>query len=206
MNHREAALLGPKNLRRRPLGGVLLLSGLLASLPCAGCGKKGDAGTPPPAGSVASPPKPTAAASATIDAASFDTPSPLDPGETLMMRIAREAKNRPKVTPTAEDVFAAFEKAGVTISERQQTLAKTYKANYCIGGMTPNHQAGVNVCEYPDDATAAAAQAWSSTLFPAMTNRTVHTRGATTLTIILTRVDAPSEAQQKKLVDLYSKL
>jgi hypothetical protein len=167
----------------------------------AGCGKK-EATTDPPAASVTPA---SSAGSPGPDAASpsATTMGPLGPGETLMGRISKEASGRPGTKPTAEDVFAAFDKLGASVPVKEQTLAATYKAAYCVGGYTADRSLAVNVCEYPSEAAATAGRDLSRSLFPDLPTRDVWRQRATTLAIIQQKRDAATAATEKKLVDAF---
>jgi hypothetical protein len=181
------------------LAGFVAVCTLLHTL---GCSKK-----EPPADQPAASARVTAsAASSTLAAAhspSADSTDPSGPGVTIMGRLAKEATGRPGLKPTAEDVFAGFEKIGATVPQKEQTLAKTYNAAYCIGGYTADRILAVNVCEYGSEAAATAGRDLSLKLFPDLPTRNVWQRKSSTLTIIQQKRDAPAAALQKKLVDAF---
>jgi hypothetical protein len=166
-----------------------------------GCGRK-DTPADPTAASAA-PASSLAVPTSDAAAASIDTTGPLAPGETLMGRMAKEANARPAVKPTAEDVFAAFDKLGASVPQKEQTLAATYKAAYCVGGYTADRTLAVNVCEYPSEAAATAGRDLSRSLFPKMPARDVWRQRETTLAIIQQKHDASTTALEKKLVDVF---
>jgi hypothetical protein len=186
---------------------VQVLAPVLVAALALGCGKK-DAGKAAPAPSVSSASSGSSVASGASGVASsgVDNTSPLQPGETLMGRLSREAKSRPKVSPTAEDVFAACDKIGAAVAQRQQSLAATYKANYCIGGFTPGNTLAVNVCEYDDEAAATAGRDLSKKLFPTLTSRNVWSRKAATLTIIEQKQDDATKELEKKIAAAFQAL
>src|SRR5215472_9638305 len=58
------------------------------------------------------------------------------PDRTLFGMLGAEAAARPKLSPGADDVYAALDKAGYAVGDRRQSLGRTYKASYCAGGYT----------------------------------------------------------------------
>ena len=130
--------------------------------------------------------------------------SPLRPGETLMGLIGREAASRPNVKPDADDVFAAIDKAGVTMGDRKQSVGATYKAAYCTGGYTKDGALAVSVCEYATAADATAGHDYAKTMFPNLNTREVWTHKTNTLTVIQQQTDDAAKATQKKIVDAFN--
>jgi hypothetical protein len=124
----------------------------------------------------------------------------------LVARLAREAANRPKVKPTADDVFVALEGAGATFPRKQQSLGDTYKAAYCLGGYTADNALAVSVCEYGDEAAATAGRDFSKQVFPRMTTREVSAHKADTLTIVQIKPDDATTALKKKLGAAFAAL
>ncbi|MGD0675086.1 MAG: hypothetical protein ABSC94_06675 [Polyangiaceae bacterium] len=139
--------------------------------------------------------------SPTGEAGDRDAMAPLEPGETLFGRLARDAKNRPPIKPNADDVFSTLQTAGASIGQKQQTMATTYRADYCIGGYTADRALAVNVCEYGDGEAAAAGRALSKSLFRKMPTREVWSHKATTLTIIQLKPDGAD--LEKRIVNAY---
>ncbi len=126
------------------------------------------------------------------------------PGEGLGGRFAREAKNRPGLKPSSDDVFAALETAGVSLPAKKQSMGATYKAAYCAGGYSADSLVAITVCEYTNEAEANAGRDYSISLFPQMTNRTVVAHKTNTLQVIIQKPGAPSEAEKKKAVDAFN--
>jgi len=120
-------------------------------------------------------------------------------------RFDVEAHSRPSGTPKAEDVFAAFEKAGFPVTDRKQTLASTVAARYCIQGITKN-SVTVSVCEYADEAAAAAGRDESVKAFAAIQNRDVFLRKATMLTLLQAPKTPASEAEAKRAAEIFSSM
>jgi hypothetical protein len=176
------------------------LFALLGSLVCS-CSKKETEPTPPAVTASSA----TASSAAAADAAALASPTaPLGPGETLSGQLAAEAQHRPAIKPNADDVFAAFERAGAPVPRKQQSLGKTYQSPFCEGGYTKDAKLAINVCEYLDASAAAAGLAVAKTTFPGITNRKLWTHKATTVAII-EQVQGDSEvpATEKKLADVY---
>jgi hypothetical protein len=165
------------------------------------CGKKDDAADPTVASAVPASIAPARASAA--PSSSAGALGPLGPGETLMGRLSKEASARPALKPTADDVFATFDKLGVSVPQKEQTLGATYKAAYCVGGYTADRTLAVNVCEYASEAAATAGRDLSRSLFPDLPARDVWRQRATTMSIIQQKQDAPTKALEKKLVDAF---
>jgi hypothetical protein len=130
-------------------------------------------------------------------------PSQPQPGDTLPGILVREAANRPKIKPNADDVYAALEKAGVTVPKRQQALGSTYHASYCSDGYTADGLVAVQVCEYTDETAGKAGYEYSKAAFPNMSSRTVWGHKATTLTVIVQKAGPAADALEKKLSAAY---
>ena len=81
-----------------------------------------------------------------------------------------------------------------------------YHARYCTGGYVGDEGLAVNLCEFADEASAAAGLAYATSVFQSMTNRKVFLRKATTLTVIEQRTDPATLALEKKLTAAYSNL
>jgi len=122
---------------------------------------------------------------------------------TLMGRLAREASNRPKVSPTADDVLATLDKLGATIPNKQQSLADTYKANYCLGGYTLDGAFALSTCEYADAAAAEAGRTLSSQILARMPTRDVWSHKDATLAVVQLKADDATTARKKKLVAAF---
>ena len=161
-------------------------------------------GAPAPAASTAASalapaPKETGAAAGQAPGAG----GVLAPGETLMGRLAKERGYRPAVKPAAEEVLAAFDRLGAPIVDKQQSLAATYGASYCLGGYTTDRSLAIDVCEYGDAGAATSGGALSKQLLVRVANRDVWVHKADTLAIIQLKADPPTTALKKKLVDSF---
>jgi len=132
----------------------------------------------------------------------------VDPMATMFGTMATEAKNRPNVHPSADDAFAALDKAGVGVKEPKQSVGKTYKAAYCSHGLTPSKDLSVLLCEYPDAAAAAAGLAESKKLFVGLVTR--ETMANKTLLLVTIFQDekhpASTTAAQQKVVSTFKAL
>jgi len=154
--------------------------------------------SPPPEASAADAGSLTMAVAAPSGSALFGRGS-----ASLGERFDVEAHSRPAGTPKAEDVFAAFEKAGFPVTDRKQTLASTVSARYCVQGTTKNNVT-VSVCEYEGEAAAAAGRDASVKAFAAVQNRDVFVRKATMLTLLQAPKTPASEAEAKREAEIFS--
>jgi hypothetical protein len=163
------------------------------------------------ASSAVSAPVTASAPSASGAAPAAAAPSPSATGSVDLMasiadRLKREQASRPNVAPTADDVFAAFTKAGVKLKEKKQHLGAPMEAMYCAGALTDDDTLAMSVCEYKDVAAGTAGLETSKKAFAAVTTRTVWRNKATTLAIIQMKKTPASDAVEKKLADTFSKL
>ena len=97
--------------------------------------------------------------------------------------LGTERQSRPSDTPTAEQVFSAFEKGGLTLADKTQVLGRTIGASFCENAHTP---AGVvfSVCEFSDTVTATKGRDYSLRTFgKALPDRDLLVKGKTLLTI-----------------------
>jgi hypothetical protein len=133
---------------------------------------------PPPATTAAK----AAAASAGALAAAPAVATPA-PGTSIAEQLQREAAGRPAIPLRAEQVLAALQGAGIHLDTPRQVIGLTVRASYCLAA-SGSAGLGVAVCEYPDDAAAAAGQQYSIDRFGAMQpNRRIERKGALTLTL-----------------------
>jgi hypothetical protein len=81
-----------------------------------------------------------------------------------------------------EDVLAAFETAGVEVTNVRQHLAKPFGADYCAGA---DAGSGVvlSICEYRTPEAAAAGRSASQKSLASIPHRAVSVNGSTTLTL-----------------------
>lgn len=163
------------------------------------CGKRVTATDPVPEPSsqptsVTAPPTPSTTPLGSQSAAGIDT---------LRGRLANEASGRPKVSPTADEVLATLDKLGATIPNKQQSLADTYKANYCLGGYTLDEAFALSACEYSGAPAAEAGRALSKQLLAKMPTRDVWSHKDATLAIVQLKADDATTARKKKLVAAF---
>jgi hypothetical protein len=194
----------PTHSLRSPLPPAVLAALLLMASVAPGCDKK----APPDAPAVAAA-SPSAAPTQAPSAAPGEPPpassveAPAVPLDGLIGRLALEARFRPKVQPTADEVLAVLDKLGETIPTRQQSLGDTYKANYCLGGYTLDGAFALSACEYADAPAASAGRDLSKKLLAHVTARDVWSHKADTLAIVQLKPDDATTAQKKKLVAAF---
>src|SRR5215468_3844328 len=82
---------------------------------------------PPPPAKAATPP-PAAAAPSPVP--EREPTVERESGEAQMDELAREAKQRPTGTPTAEAVLDALDAQGIKIERRRQVLARAVQASF----------------------------------------------------------------------------
>jgi hypothetical protein len=188
------------NIRR-----VLCLAAVLAVPACVK--------TPPPgadadASSIASAtPAVASSAPATASAAaSSATPTGLGAvGTTLAGRLAQEAQSRPPIHPNADEILAAFAKAGGVVATKNQGLGSTYKAKFCEGGTTEDGLVTISICEYADADSAKAGLQALQDIFPAKAATHV-LRKNTVLTTLKLKDGPPAQALESKLLGVYKGL
>jgi hypothetical protein len=154
-------------------------------------------------------PKPTAptpsassVALTTIDASVLPLPTGAIPAD---VRIASEAKDRPKDTVTVEQTVAAFKAAGAEIREQKQHLGHPFRAKYCMGIQT-GADIHMSICEYESAAKAVEGRGVSLQAFAAVPNRSIYANGGTTLTVRLGQNGPEDQALAKKLVATFEGL
>jgi hypothetical protein len=163
----------------------------------AGCSRNG-------APADRAPEPPSAAVEALAPAPATPGASVPAPGlDTLTGRLLAEARNRPGVRPTADEVLAALGKLGATVPNKQQSLGDTYKARYCLGGYTPDGAFALSACEYPDAEAADAGRDLSRQILARVTARDVWSHKASTLAIVQLKPDATTVAREKELVAAF---
>jgi hypothetical protein len=118
---------------------------------------------------------------------------------TLADRLVREAHGRPAIQPNADDILAAFAKAGGAVVTKRQGLGATYKASFCEGGTTGDGSVTVSVCEYTDEAAASAGLAALRAIYPAKQARHVLHKSTVLTTLCLQDGRAAQELEGKLL-------
>lgn len=193
-------------LSRPSIPHAFVASILLAS--SLGCDNKA-ASTEPSASATSAPPAvPSAPAVAPpvapeASASAAQTEALATPLGTLFGRLAREAHDRPTVSPTSDEVLDALGKLGAVVSKREQSLGETYKANYCLGGYTEDGAFSLSVCEYADAAAATAGRSLSKKILAKIPTRDVWDHKADTLAIVQLKADDATTALKKKLVAAF---
>jgi len=166
------------SLTCRVVAGAVALSCLSLAAGCSGCEKKPEPVAEPVASaSAAAAPGASANASANPRALRAQAAASAQPAfgtgdmSSLFGNMGVEAKNRPAITPNADQALAAFATAKLAVIDAQQSLGTTYKAAYCKHGLTPAKDVAVLVCEYPDPAAAEVGLAASNKMFATMPRR-----------------------------------
>jgi hypothetical protein len=162
-----------------------------------GCSKKPPEATP-------TPPEPTLPEAASPVASAAAPSAPIEGNKSIGGALHEEAKARVPGKPSVEEVFALCEKLGAPVPTKEQTVARTYRASYCVGGFTADKKMSINVCEYPDEATVDAGAEISNKLFKALAERRhVLMHKSTTLTLFEAVPGDDTRALTKKLGDAF---
>ena len=120
----------------------------------------------------------------------------------VMQHLADEKSNRPGQKPTADDVFAALQAAGVAVRDRKQVVGATVKARYCESAKADG--LALSVCEYGSPAEAQAGVKFVLETFAALQRDRVTTvHGATTLAITAT---AGHEQDREKAIAAFRRI
>lgn len=122
------------------------------------------------------------------------------------LNVERESRPGPTVHPTAEEVFAAFDKAGIKLEPPKQHMASEYNARFCVGAKSPDENVGLSVCEYANESDATAGQALSVKILKQIANRNVYRDKNTTLAIVEVVKNADNDALVKKLISTFQAL
>jgi hypothetical protein len=180
---------------------------LAAVLALPACVKNPPAGAEADAGSVAIPAASSAPATASAAAASAAPPPPgsAPAGLTLADRLAQESQSRPPSHPNADDILAAFAKAGGVVTTKRQGLGATYKAKFCEGGTTEDGLVTISICEYADGDSAKGGLQALQEIYPA--KAAIHVlHKNTVLTTLRLKDGPPAQALEGKLVATYKGL
>jgi hypothetical protein len=125
---------------------------------------------------------------------------------TLQDRLEAEKEQRATDTPKAEEVLAALEKAGLTLTDKKQHVASVYGAMYCLGAKSEGG-IGYSVCEYASPEAAKSGRDASEKAFATVANRELATNKKTVLTILQPASKTPqSQDAAKKSFDVFAKL
>lgn len=121
----------------------------------------------------------------------------------VFAEMGQEAANRPGARITTEKVFEALSKAGVTVAQPRQVLAKTARARYCMLATVPPG-IGVAVCEYTNGAEAKAGREYLDANFKTLVPDAVRIVKDTT---VITVSNASSNKElQRKILDTFEAL
>lgn len=173
-----------------------------AALLLAACSKRTGASSEPDPAPAATPAAP---AETTVASAAPQSSAASRIAATLADRLVREAQNRPPIQPNADDVLAAFAKAGSGVVLKKQGLGATYKASFCEGGTTGDGSVTVSICEYTDGPAASAGLAALQAIYPAKQAR--HVLHKDTVLTTLRLQDGPgAQALESKLLAAYAAL
>jgi hypothetical protein len=187
---------------------VLLLAAVLV-LPA--CVKTPPPGAEADASSTASAtPAAASSAPATAAAAASSATPPVPAGlgavgTSLAGRLAQEAQSRPPIHPNADEILAAFAKAGGMVPTKNQGLGSTYNAKFCEGGTTEDGLVTISICEYADADSAKAGLKALQDIFPAKAATHV-LRKNTVLTTLKLKDGPPAQALEAKLLAAYKGL
>ena len=120
--------------------------------------------------------------------------------------LGTERQSRPSDTLSAEQVFSAFEKGGLTLADKTQVLGRTIGASFCENAHTP---AGVvfSVCEFKDAATATKGRDYSLRTFgKALPDRDLLIKQKTLLTITRGGPGGPAQTESKTATQIFQGL
>jgi hypothetical protein len=131
-------------------------------------------------------------------------------GEPFTERFAGEANGRPPgVKPNVEDVYAALNANGLTISGQRQHLASPLGARYCVGAQAVSDKKEtlleMSVCECATPEVAQVAKSFSdkTTNIPL---RTVYVNKQTMLVLRETKSTPEIDALVTKASGVFAKL
>jgi len=166
------------------------------------CSKPAPEAAPASSASAAVP-----SASATADPLSSlaQTDAGLSPALPLLDKLDYEGKHRGTATPTVEQTWDAFDKAGIKLIEKAQHVGGVFGALYCVGAKSDDD--AFSVCEFTDAAAAKAGKDGSEKALVTIPNRTLVVNKTTLLTVRQPATKTPaSEALTKKAIDAFKKL
>jgi hypothetical protein len=135
-------------------------------------------------------------------------PAPAVDGErlTLAERLTREAGSRPAGALRAEEVATALQRAGIELRAMKQVLARTVGARFCMSTQT-GAGLGVAVCEFADDAEAAAGLDYSQRTFDRLIpNRRLIRNHGTVLTVTRPQEVPALDEQTERAVRAFASL
>lgn len=132
------------------------------------------------------------------------------PNMSIPERFSVEAAARPAgIKPNVEDVWAALEKAGLTVVEKKQHLGQVFGARYCVGGKAMSGAAkllDISVCEFASEELAKMSRDHSTEALKIIPNRTLYANKQTLLIVREEQKAPENDDALAKAVDAYTKL
>ena len=119
----------------------------------------------------------------------------LAPLANLATRMHDESSQRPHVKITAEAVFDALTKDGITLASTKQVLAATAAASYCALGVTDDSIA-IAVCEYASADAARAGKRLLETRYAKLVPDAVRALNGNTLVTVANGAHVPARRDQ----------
>ncbi|MFO0678420.1 MAG: hypothetical protein U0169_17920 [Polyangiaceae bacterium] len=176
---------------------------VLLAVSSSACSRKSEEPSPAAAGTASSAKPGT---TAPVASARPTATGPIEPVFSIPDKLRVEASHRSDAGVPSEKVFAAFEAAGLAITERAQHVGAVFGASYCVGA-TVDGDVKISVCEFATPAEATDSRDKSAKLLASIPNREVFAHKAGTLTVRQPAPKTPkSEATAKKLKATYDAL
>lgn len=130
----------------------------------------------------------------------------LSPALPLADKFAWERTHRKPVHPSADETYAAFEAAGIKLTEKTQHVASVYGAIYCLGAKGEADTV-FSLCEYSTPEEAKKGKETSEKAFAMIPGRTLLVVKNSLLTVRGPAAGTPeSKAIIQKAVDAFQKL
>src|SRR5688500_6098041 len=121
----------------------------------------------------------------------------------IAVRMNEESAQRPRVEVTADELFAAVTKRGITLTSTKQVLAATAQASYCALGVTKENIA-LAVCEYETRDAARAGKQLLDSRYAKLVPDAVRTLNGNTLLTIANASGHPAVRDQ--VLDTFQSL
>ncbi len=130
----------------------------------------------------------------------------LSPALPLADKFEWEKTHRKPVHPSADETYAAFEAAGLKVTEKSQHVASVYGAIYCLGAKGEADTV-FSLCEYASSEEAKKGKETSEKAFAMIPGRTLLVVKNALLTVRGPAAGTPeSKAIIQKAVDAFQKL